>query len=217
MIKKIIFIFLLTTSLHSFAETVYVTRTGHRYHNENCKFLKKSRNSISLSDAKELGYLPCSKCHEVNPGNNSYHIEKSGTVSQFLLSDKGIGMALLLLAGAGGGVFYYQKRRNKQYHSPEESTFTELDKLLLKKLAEESKGISANDLNSLLSLDNKSLESQRKSRGNCLKFLNQKIKTNFKIADGIQRITYQEDRRIVYYILNSESTERLREFISNLN
>lgn len=42
--------------------TVYITKTGKKYHRDGCRYLSKSRIPISLSDAK-LGYGPCSVCN----------------------------------------------------------------------------------------------------------------------------------------------------------
>ena len=41
--------------------TVFVTNTGERYHRYGCSYLKSSR-AISLADAVEKGYTPCSRC-----------------------------------------------------------------------------------------------------------------------------------------------------------
>jgi hypothetical protein len=41
---------------------VYVTRTGRRYHREYCSALNMSIKKIRLSEAKGLGYTPCSRC-----------------------------------------------------------------------------------------------------------------------------------------------------------
>ena len=42
------------------SQTVYITRTGHKYHRDGCRYLK-SRIPISLKDAKS-GYAPCKVC-----------------------------------------------------------------------------------------------------------------------------------------------------------
>lgn len=42
--------------------TVYITKTGAKYHNSGCQYLKRSKIAISLKDAK-LSYTPCSKCN----------------------------------------------------------------------------------------------------------------------------------------------------------
>jgi micrococcal nuclease len=41
--------------------TVYVTRTGEKYHRDGCRYLSRSRIPMSLKDAK-LGYTACSVC-----------------------------------------------------------------------------------------------------------------------------------------------------------
>jgi micrococcal nuclease len=42
--------------------TVYVTRTGEKYHSASCRYLSRSQIPMSLSDAKAAGYTPCSVC-----------------------------------------------------------------------------------------------------------------------------------------------------------
>ncbi|WP_243454583.1 hypothetical protein [Desulfosporosinus fructosivorans] len=44
------------------AVTVYITKTGAKYHRDGCRYLSKSKIPISLSDAKS-GYGPCSVCN----------------------------------------------------------------------------------------------------------------------------------------------------------
>ncbi len=43
--------------------TVYITRTGSKYHRGSCSYLRKSRIPISLKEAKRRGYTPCSRCN----------------------------------------------------------------------------------------------------------------------------------------------------------
>jgi hypothetical protein len=43
--------------------TVYITRTGRKYHTAGCRYLSKSQIPISLKDAKARGYGPCSVCN----------------------------------------------------------------------------------------------------------------------------------------------------------
>ena len=43
------------------AQTVYVTRTGSKYHRGNCRYLRLSKIAISLEKAKQ-SYGPCSVC-----------------------------------------------------------------------------------------------------------------------------------------------------------
>jgi len=44
------------------SQTVYVTKTGTKYHIESCRYLSNSSYSMKLADAIEKGYTPCSVC-----------------------------------------------------------------------------------------------------------------------------------------------------------
>ncbi|MEW6016135.1 MAG: thermonuclease family protein [Candidatus Zixiibacteriota bacterium] len=43
-------------------ETVYITRTGAKYHRGSCSSLRKSKIPISKKDAIARGYGPCARC-----------------------------------------------------------------------------------------------------------------------------------------------------------
>lgn len=43
--------------------TVYITRTGSKYHANGCRYLSRSKIPISKSSARARGYTPCSVCH----------------------------------------------------------------------------------------------------------------------------------------------------------
>ena len=45
------------------SQTVYITKTGKKYHRSGCSYLKKSKISISLKNAKAQGYTACSRCY----------------------------------------------------------------------------------------------------------------------------------------------------------
>lgn len=47
-------------------ETVYVTRTGSKYHRSSCQYLRRSRIPVSLKEAKQ-SYDPCSVCKPPPP------------------------------------------------------------------------------------------------------------------------------------------------------
>lgn len=42
---------------------VYITNTGQKYHESNCRTLKDSKIEISLTEAESRGYTPCGICH----------------------------------------------------------------------------------------------------------------------------------------------------------
>jgi len=46
---------------HTEEKTVYVTDTGSKYHSGGCRYLRRSSNSMPLSQAR-MAYSPCSVC-----------------------------------------------------------------------------------------------------------------------------------------------------------
>lgn len=54
-------VLLTSTSAVAPDTTVYVTKTGEKYHRDGCQYLRKSKISIKLTEAKKL-YSPCSRC-----------------------------------------------------------------------------------------------------------------------------------------------------------
>ena len=52
-----------TSTTQPVTQTVYITKTGKKYHKDGCSSLSKSKIPISLSDAKARGYGACSKCN----------------------------------------------------------------------------------------------------------------------------------------------------------
>jgi competence protein ComEC len=52
-----------TSTASNDAITVYVTKTGTKYHRDGCRYLSKSKIAISLNDAIADGYTPCSICN----------------------------------------------------------------------------------------------------------------------------------------------------------
>lgn len=52
-----------TTAPTPVSVTVYITKSGEKYHRSGCQYLKKSKIEISLDDAKAKGYTACSKCN----------------------------------------------------------------------------------------------------------------------------------------------------------
>lgn len=51
------------TSSKQNEQTVYIANSGSKYHRSSCSSLKKSKISISKSDAIAQGYEPCKKCN----------------------------------------------------------------------------------------------------------------------------------------------------------
>lgn len=57
----ILLIFLICSS-NVIAQTVYITKTGTKYHNDGCRYLSQSKIQIDLASAISKGYGACSVC-----------------------------------------------------------------------------------------------------------------------------------------------------------
>jgi len=44
------------------SQTVYITKTGEKYHTGSCRYLSHSKYSIDLNDALDQGYSACKVC-----------------------------------------------------------------------------------------------------------------------------------------------------------
>lgn len=47
---------------HAVGKTVYITKSGKKYHVSSCSSLRRSKKAISLSSAKAQGYKSCHNC-----------------------------------------------------------------------------------------------------------------------------------------------------------
>ncbi|HZY79290.1 MAG TPA: hypothetical protein VFE50_07200 [Cyclobacteriaceae bacterium] len=64
----IIYLILVACTSHaSEAQTVYITKTGKKYHRAACQYLRKSQIEISIREAVDRGYTPCSVCEPGRP------------------------------------------------------------------------------------------------------------------------------------------------------
>lgn len=81
----LIILLLFQVSAASGDTTVYVTNTGEKYHSYGCQYLRKSCNSISLSNAVSAGYTRCSKCSPpyLDAETPSYSSGSSGYQSNY--------------------------------------------------------------------------------------------------------------------------------------
>lgn len=50
------------------AQTVYITETGTKYHQEDCRYLQYSKKEIDREDAADRNYLPCKVCQPDTAG-----------------------------------------------------------------------------------------------------------------------------------------------------
>lgn len=55
------------TASSSEAQTVYITKTGKKYHRGSCQYLRKSQFAIAMTEAVGRGYTACSVCEPGTP------------------------------------------------------------------------------------------------------------------------------------------------------
>jgi hypothetical protein len=61
-------------------QTVYITRTGEKYHDGGCRYLRRSCIEISLANAIAQGYEPCSVCNPPLTVRNTQREPRPGTM-----------------------------------------------------------------------------------------------------------------------------------------
>ena len=69
--------FLLLFITNGIAQKFYVTKTGNKYHLQNCHYLKHSKKEITLQKAKNLGYLFCKICKRKTETTKKKQIQKT--------------------------------------------------------------------------------------------------------------------------------------------
>jgi hypothetical protein len=100
-------------------ETVYVTKTGAKYHRAGCRHLKSSI-PMKLSEAAER-YSPCSVCNPPSPkGKTSTQnlLSKPSTVDRNPNDESVTGhtsTGIPTFTGPRGGQYHYSKNGNKVY------------------------------------------------------------------------------------------------------
>ncbi len=43
-------------------DTVYVTKTGEKFHRNGCRYLRKTKIALKKGEAVRMGYTPCKVC-----------------------------------------------------------------------------------------------------------------------------------------------------------
>ncbi len=58
----------LVSSTFAFAEDVYATKNGKKYHKQDCLMIqKKNAKPIAMEEATKKGLKPCGKCYPAAP------------------------------------------------------------------------------------------------------------------------------------------------------
>ena len=58
----VIIVIIMLAAVNISAQTVYITKSGTKYHTSDCRYLSQSKIAVDLTEAVDRGYLPCSVC-----------------------------------------------------------------------------------------------------------------------------------------------------------
>jgi len=61
-LRVLLFVISIVCATNVSAQTVYTTKTGTKYHKNNCRYLKYSKKELKIKEAKSLGYVACKVC-----------------------------------------------------------------------------------------------------------------------------------------------------------
>jgi|ERR1035437_4785609 hypothetical protein len=105
------------------AQTVYITKTGSKYHSDGCRYLSKSKISIDLATAISKGYCACSVCKPPtqvssavkSPDIKSEKTNPSDNQSNVTNSTKTTTSGKTIMTGPRGGQYYINSQGKKVY------------------------------------------------------------------------------------------------------
>jgi hypothetical protein len=58
-------------------KTVYITKSGSKYHVKSCRYISQTSIPIDLDEAKKSGYSACSVCYTIQGGSQNKGLSKS--------------------------------------------------------------------------------------------------------------------------------------------
>ncbi len=91
-------------------QTVYVTKTGKKYHRASCRSLRKGRIPMTLEEAVEKGYKPCGICKPPSPDLSGSDPTLPSPVPAVKQGQPSIA------AGSLSGQTVYVTKTGKKYH-----------------------------------------------------------------------------------------------------
>ncbi len=101
------------------SQTVYVTKTGKKYHGAGCRSLRKGRIPMTLEEVVQKGYKPCGICRPPSldlSGSGSPLPEAEGRPPKLGDEpDAGLKPERVIHTGPRGGKYYYSKSGRKVY------------------------------------------------------------------------------------------------------
>lgn len=110
-------LFFYISTIAIFSQTVYITKTGKKYHAESCRYLSKSKIALSLTDAVIKHYMPCSICKP--PVISSQSNKSTGTsqtkTNSVNKTSNSFSAGKTIYTGPRGGHYYYNSKGHKTY------------------------------------------------------------------------------------------------------
>ena len=88
-------------------DTVYVTKTGEKYHTADCSHLRKSKIPIVMADAVAEGYDDCSHCDPPEYRTEEIHVTLSDLYAPLKLADVLIPIAAIAMLAGVYTIFYF--------------------------------------------------------------------------------------------------------------
>ena len=125
-------------------------------------------------------------------------------------------LSIVLLIGFGYLVYRRLKNKHKKLDS-ENIGLDELEWRLIVRLVNKGQDghLTTQEINTILDLDSKSLENQRRMRVHMIKEINHKIKLHYNIDDAIERSDSDEDKRLNIYRLKRQAITVFSNLLKN--
>lgn len=92
-------------------DTVYVTKTGEKYHTADCSHLQKSKIPIIMADAVAEGYDDCSHCDPPEYRTEEIHVTLSDLYAPLTLVDLLMPIVAIAIHAGIYAIFYFLDKR----------------------------------------------------------------------------------------------------------
>lgn len=105
---------ILIAAVNVSAQTVYITKTGTKYHTPDCRYLSQSKIAVDLEEAVKSGYSPCSVC---SPGTKPKANSREEKLGAYQTKDTIIKNAGVKQNVVSGQTVYITKSGTKYHRS----------------------------------------------------------------------------------------------------
>lgn len=92
-------------------DTVYITKTGEKYHTADCSHLRKSKIPIIMADAVAEGYDDCSHCDPPEYRTEEIRVTLSDLYAPLTLADLLMPIVAIAMLAGVYAIFYFIDKR----------------------------------------------------------------------------------------------------------